>query len=307
MELRQLKYLVTVVEEASFTHAATKLHVAQPGVSAQVRQLERELGETLLDRSGRGVRPTAAGEAILPYARAALAAVEGARASIDELTGLVRGQVRIGALPSMASIDLPEVLAGFHRRHPDVDISLAEGTAEHLALELHAGRLDLALLGAGVLPPGVATQVVADEALVAAVHPSDPLARRERITAGALRDRPLISLPTGTGLRACADEACAAAGFQPHIALEAGDPHMVTRFAARGLGVALVSESLARAHAPEVSTVTIVRAPRARILLAWRADGPAGPAARALIRHARAALPDLPRSRPNSSHPGQES
>ncbi|KOG56021.1 LysR family transcriptional regulator, partial [Streptomyces varsoviensis] len=79
MELRQLEYLVAVVEEASFTKAAARLHVAQPGVSAQVRQLERELGQSLLDRSGRTVRPTEAGAAVLPYARAALAAVDGAR------------------------------------------------------------------------------------------------------------------------------------------------------------------------------------------------------------------------------------
>jgi DNA-binding transcriptional LysR family regulator len=298
MELRQLRYLVTVVEEASFTHAAARLHVAQPGVSAQVRLLERELGEVLLDRSGRTVRPTAAGAAILPYARAALEAIEGMRASVDELTGLVRGHVRVGTLASIASVDLPEVLAGFHHEHPDVDISLSEGAPEHLAHELHAGRLDMVLIGTGALAPGIPTQVVADEALVAAVPPEDPLADRGSITMAALRDRRLITLPRGTGLRACVDEACAAAGFQPHIALEAGDPQTVTRFAARGLGVALVSASMARSRSAEVRTVTIAHAPRARILLGWRADGPTSPAARALIRHARAALPDLPRSGP---------
>ncbi|HEX6445096.1 MAG TPA: LysR family transcriptional regulator, partial [Streptosporangiales bacterium] len=89
MELRQLRYLVTVAEEANFTRAAARLHVAQPGVSAQVRRLERELGQELLDRSGRTVRLTEVGEAVLPYARAALSAVDGARRAVDELSGLV--------------------------------------------------------------------------------------------------------------------------------------------------------------------------------------------------------------------------
>ena len=114
MELRQLEYFVAVTEEAGFTRAAARLHVAQPGVSAQIRQLERELGQPLFDRSGRTVRLTEAGEAVLPYARAALAAVDGARRAVDELTGLLRGHVTIGTIDWIQSLDLPGLLAGFH-------------------------------------------------------------------------------------------------------------------------------------------------------------------------------------------------
>src|SRR4051794_37700719 len=103
MELRQLAYLVAVIEEANFTRAAERVHVAQPGVSAQIRRLERELGQPLLDRSSRPVRPTAAGAAVLPYARAALAAAAGARAAVDELAGLMRGEVSIGTVTSLPS------------------------------------------------------------------------------------------------------------------------------------------------------------------------------------------------------------
>src|SRR5664280_3481936 len=106
MELRQLEYFVAVVEEASFTKAALRVHVAQPGVSAQVRRLERELGQELLDRSGRTVQPTAAGVAVLPYARAALADAAGVRLAIDELTGLTRGHLTIGTVTSISPEDL---------------------------------------------------------------------------------------------------------------------------------------------------------------------------------------------------------
>src|SRR3954453_1160274 len=127
MELRQLEYLVAVAEEASFTRAAARVHVAQPGVSAQVRRLEPELGQQLFDRSGRTVRLTEVARSVLPHARAALAAVAAARTAVDELAGLVRGHVAVGMVTACASVDLTDLLASFHRLHPGVEISLSEG------------------------------------------------------------------------------------------------------------------------------------------------------------------------------------
>jgi DNA-binding transcriptional LysR family regulator len=121
----------------------------------------------------------------------------------------------------------------------------------------------------------------------------DELAARTTMALDAIRDRPLISLPRGTGLRTCLDEACATAGFQPHIAFEAGDPQMLARLAARGLGLAVLPESVADAHPDDLHPIAITRpALRGRLALAWRAGGPTSPAARALISHARAGLPD---------------
>src|SRR3954470_23172758 len=147
MELRQLAYLVAVAEEASFTRAAARVSVAQPGVSAQVRQLERELGEPLLDRSGRTVRLTEVGAAVLPLARAALEAVAGMRLAVEDLTGLVHGRVAIGMIVACSSIDLTDLLAAFHVQHPGVEIVLSEDTSDRLLAALQAGQLDLALVG----------------------------------------------------------------------------------------------------------------------------------------------------------------
>jgi DNA-binding transcriptional LysR family regulator len=97
MELRQLQYFLAVAEMASFTKAARRLNITQPGVSAQIRQLEEELGEALLHRSDRHVGLTAAGEAFLPFARAALSATDSGRAAIQQLTGLTGGRVAVGA------------------------------------------------------------------------------------------------------------------------------------------------------------------------------------------------------------------
>src|SRR3954453_17311650 len=110
MELRQLEYFVAVAEEANFTRAAERIHVAQPAVSAQIQRLERELGQPLLDRPRRPVRCTAPGEPALPYARAALAAVADIHVAVEELTQLVRGTVTIGAVGSHR-VDLPSLFA----------------------------------------------------------------------------------------------------------------------------------------------------------------------------------------------------
>ncbi|GGT43856.1 LysR family transcriptional regulator [Streptomyces purpureus] len=301
MELRQLRYFVAVVEEANFTRAAARLHVAQPGVSAQIRQLERELGQALLDRSGGSVTPTEVGEAVLPYARAALAAVEDVRGTVAEFTGLLRGQVTIGMISGAAAdgFDVAALLADFHDAHPRVEISLTEDSSERMLAAVRRGELDLAVLGVAgdTPPPDLDLQVVIDEPLVAAVAPGDPLLARVTGTSlplAALHDRPLISLPRGTGVRGVLDRAFAGHGIRPRIAFEAATPVVLARLAARGLGVAVVPDL--PAGAAEALGLVVLRLtdpePRGKVALAWRRTGPPSPAARALLAHLRAALPE---------------
>ncbi|TSB31155.1 LysR family transcriptional regulator [Streptomyces benahoarensis] len=309
MELRQLRYLVAVAEEANFTRAAARLHVAQPGVSAQIRQLERELGQPLLDRSGRRVTLTETGEAVLPHARAALAAVDGVRQTADEFAGLLRGRVRLGLISGAAghAFDVVSVLAGFHERHPCVEIALTEDTSERMLGALRRGELDIAAVGLTdeAPPPGVSFRLVVDEPLVAAAAPGDPVFDRAvggALPLTALEGRRLIGLPRGTGLRAVLERACTRAGFRPDIAFEAASPGLVTQLAARGLGVAVVP-ALPDAVAAEAGLWTreLAEPPlRGRVALAWRADGSPGPAVRILLERLHTALtrvaPDPSRS-----------
>jgi DNA-binding transcriptional LysR family regulator len=291
MELHQLEYFVAVAEEASFTRAASRVHVAQPGVSAQVRRLESELGQQLLDRSGRSVRLTEVGSAVLPFARAALDAVASARLAVDELAGLVRGQVTVGMVSGCALPILAELLAGFHHRYPGVAITLVEDNSDRLAERLRDGQLDLALIGwAGETPEWLDTIVVVDEELVAAVHPAHPLAdaATTAIPIGKLRDLPLVSLPRGTGVRAALDAACAEAGFAPRIVFEASALPMVVELATRGLGLAVVPASIP--NGPRILPITDPPI-RSRLELAWHPAPSANPAARALVEHARTLKP----------------
>jgi DNA-binding transcriptional LysR family regulator len=291
MELHQLEYFVAVAEESSFTRAAARVHVAQPGVSAQVRRLEAELGQQLLDRSGRSVRLTEVGRAMLPFARAALDAVANARLTVDQLAGLVHGQVAVGMVSGCALPVLAELLAAFHDLHTGVTITLTEDGSDRLTEMLGTGRLDLALIGtAGAAAPGLETMVIADDALTAVTGRNHPLAANATVGLAALRDQPLISLPRGTGVRAAFDAACAEAGFTPRIVLEASALPMVAHLAGLGLGVAIIPESVPSSGDVAVAQIASPQV-RSRLELAWNPATAVSPAARALIEHAQAFLP----------------
>lgn len=185
-----------------------------------------DLVQTLLDRSGRTVRPTEVGAAVLPYARAALNAVDGIRLAIEEMSGLVRGHLSVGMVSSVSAIDLPAVLAQFAHRHPGVEITLREADSAQLLDALTARLLDAALVGlSGPLPTGIEAAVVGEVPLVAIVAPTDPLSTSKAIK------------------------------------LAITEPSLVGRQA-----------------------------------LAWRAEGPISPAARAFVSHARTTITDRRRA-----------
>ena len=287
MELRQLEYLVAVAEEASFTRAAGRVHISQSGVSAQVRQLEQELGATLIDRSFRAVRLTDAGTAALPHARAALAAAEALRQSVDEVNGLVRGGLVVGMVTACTVTGLFDALAGFRRAHPGVSLTLVEDDSAGLAGRVRDGTADLALIGAaGHLPAGLGALPVVSERLAAAAPPGHPLLDGQTsVSLAGLAGSQVVCMPAGTGIRAALDEACTAQGVTLHVTLEASAPRAVADLAARGLGVAVLSESTAAAHPGLRSVPLDGPAPLALLALIWR---PApGPALRELIAQCR--------------------
>ncbi|AGL14328.1 LysR family transcriptional regulator [Actinoplanes sp. N902-109] len=274
MDLRQIEYFVAVAEEANFTKAAERVHITQSGVSAQIRQFEREVGAELFDRSSRTVRLTAAGQAALPYARSALAAAEGFRQAVDDVTGLVRGQLRLGMVVGCTVTPLFEALAAFHYAHPSIEITLSEANSDVLVEQVRAGVVDVALIGAaGEVPDGLTAHTVVSDGLVAVVPPEHALAAATEVTLRRLLAYQLICLPEGTGIRSVLDQACVAAGVRPKVALQATAPGAVAGLADRGLGVAILSSSTAAAH-PELIAVPITDvAVPALLALVWRTEG----------------------------------
>ncbi|MFI9323372.1 LysR family transcriptional regulator [Kitasatospora aureofaciens] len=243
MEMHQLRYFAAVVDEGSFTAAAARLHVSQSGISTQVAKLERELGQQLLERSGRRVRLTPAGEAVLPLAKSALATLDAIEHTAAEFADAVRGRVRLGMIMGCSIPPFLDTVADLGRTHPGIDLSLHEGHSDLLQAQVLSGSLDLALIGfAGEADPGLDVDLVVDERIVAAVPLGHPLDRTE-LKLADLRSEKVLCLSPGTGLRAAYEDSCRRLGLEPRVDIDASSPLAVLRLAERGAGVAVLSES----------------------------------------------------------------
>lgn len=290
MELRQLEYFVAVAEEQNFTRAAERVHISQSGVSAQIRQLERELGAELFDRSARAATLTVAGKAALEHARAALAAAEAVGQAVGEVTGLIRGRLTVGMVIGCTITPLFDALAAFHRAHPGVEISLLEDNSDRLVEGVRAGTLDLALVGTATAnPDGLDALTIINERLVAAVPPEHRLAKKRRVNLRDLVAYPIVCMPPGTGLRTLFDQACAAQNLRPVIALQASAADAIADLATRELAVAVLSDSMAAHYRDRLTARTIddVETP-ALLALMWKDSR--SPAVRELLRHSRRAF-----------------
>lgn len=280
MDLRALEHFVAVVDEGGFTRAAERLRVAQPGVSAQVRGLERELGQTLFERHARGATLTPAGEAALPHARAALAAARAVGESVAELSGLLRGRLAVGILLSSNGMGMPAALRAFRDRAPAVDVRIVEADAETLLARLRDGGLDVAWTAtAGPLPDELTGHLVSTEPLAALVPAGHRWARRRTVDLADLCGEPLLVAPAGGAVRGALDAACASHGLRPRVEVEANSPVLLASLARAGHGVAVVPASAPGGEG--VHALRIVRpTPAGRVSVAWRRANPS-PALRA--------------------------
>jgi DNA-binding transcriptional LysR family regulator len=249
VELHQLEYFVAVAEELSFTRGARRAHVVQSAVSAAITRLERELNAPLFERTRRRVALTDAGSALLPEARATLAAAQSARDAVAAVRGGLRGTVSLGIMLSNGPVDLATVLGRFHTDHPEVVVharQAAEGTAAHLR-DLRDGALDVALVAlAGPPPAGIVAHPIASEYLVLLAAVDGPLAGRASVGLDDMAAEPFIESPPGWGNRAVADRAFAARGLQRTVRFEVTDYQTMVAMVRGGLGVAFMPASSAR-------------------------------------------------------------
>ena len=189
MELRQLRQFIALAEEKSFTRAATRCHVVQSALSSSIRLLEEELAAALFVRTTRRVELTAAGEAFLDSARRSLAALEQGANDVADVNALRRGRLSIGTVQSLPSfVDLPALLARFHRRHPAVEVRLCQGAAGELNEKIDARQLDLAILPIEESGEGLQQHIIACDELVLACHPGHRLGKARSVTLEQLAD-----------------------------------------------------------------------------------------------------------------------
>lgn len=292
MELRQIAYFVAVAHDGGFTRAAARLHVAQPGISQQIRRLEDELGARLFDRSSKPTRLTTAGEAFLPHARDTLSSSEAGRAALARLQGVVTGRLRLGSIPGIPHIDLAGLLATFHDKNPHVEVTLREEQPVPLVEHLRRDEYDAAIIGLSQPhpPEGLSIDVISVEPLVLVTSPQHALAACASIDVSQLRDESFVTLNRGSSLRRHLEQACDAAGFPARIALETGDVQLLSDLVARGLGVTIVPRSIADVGAARQPLRLIDIDPPITLrytALAWRTSRLQPPAADAFLACAR--------------------
>lgn len=302
MELHRLRYFVAVARERSFTRAASKLRVAQPALSTQLRALERELGVVLIERSNRTGALTEAGERLLLRAERILAEVHDASEEMAARVGRGGGVVRIGcALQTLMESSLPALFARFQARYPDVRVTLDEVHTEQVLQRVGRAELDLGIVhlgrrgsdrpigsrGAGA---DVALLQLRREPLVLIVGPNHHLAGRTSVAFRRLRAEPFVLFHPGSTVRALVEAAARQSGFEPRVAFASANVGTVRALVSAGLGIAVVPES-----ACAQSTVPLCRvpltAPRLERIVALarnkaRYQSPAVEAMRALIAEA---------------------
>jgi DNA-binding transcriptional LysR family regulator len=284
MELRHLRYFVTVAEELHFGRAAGRLHISQPPLSMQIKALEAEIGTQLLERSQRKVELTMAGAVFLRDAREILARVEQATAAAQRAGRGEVGELTIGFVSIADYNVLPLVLSEFRVRCPGVRLNLREATTDALLLDLAEQRIDVGF----VLPPiqdqNLDTVPLLREALVAALPERHPLARaRGSFSLARLADSPFILFPRhmAPGLYDDVVSFCRSVGFSPRVEQEAVQMQTIVSLVSAGLGVALIPASMRNLGRTGVVYRSLREtSPQTEILAAWRR----GETAPALVR-----------------------
>jgi LysR family transcriptional activator of glutamate synthase operon len=287
VELRQLRSVEAVARHRHFTRAAEELHVAQSALSHQIRRLERELGTPLFERTSRRVTPTEAGQAVAARARRVLAEVDGARAEVDELRGVLRGRIWIGPLLPAGGVDVPGLLARFSQAHPGVEVGLREGIAADMLRLLAADELDAAFcLLAGEIADEFAVEPLSHDEVVAAFAP-DRAPSAPHISVADLTRHQIVAPRRGSSITTALGQRFADAGEPLHLALESGDPFLLRSLAARGFATAILPQSLTSLEGPALEVRSLHPALRLPVVLVWRRERKVPPAARAFIEFVR--------------------
>lgn len=290
MNLRHLEMFVAVADAQNFSRAAGRLHVVQSAVSAGIRGLEAELGAALFDRNARGATLTDAGAALLPEARATLAAAAAARDAVYEVRGGLRGTVRLGIMQSMRppAPNPAALIASFAKLHPLVEVDVGHGGGSLQMIEqVRDGRLDLAFVSAHGPQRGVDLTSLSVQHAALLCPAAHPLAQRPSVSLSDLVDEPFADLPRLWGTRTINDRAFAAVGLERTIAYEINETTTLVEFVRAGLALAILPSSLV-ADRTGLAMVAIEGEPiEFRVSIAAPSERRLGASARALHDHLR--------------------
>jgi LysR family carnitine catabolism transcriptional activator len=282
MESQRLRHFIAVADHGGFTAAAQAVYVSQPALSLAVKELEAELGAQLFTRTGRQVRLTAAGEALLGPARQVVRDLDTGQAAVAAVIGLDAGSLSLACLPTLVADPVAPLVGAFRRAHPGVRIELAapEDTGDLFDL-VASGTCELGVTEAHGVPTALRARTLGRQSLVL-ILPPDPHTRRRRtrkIPLAQLAGMPLVVAPPGTSTRRLLDEGFAAAGVQPSVAVVTAQRDAILPLVIAGAGAALVPRSLALTAQGLGAAVARPDPPIERELALVHRAGPLSPAA----------------------------
>ena len=244
MDLRHLVTFCAVVDRGSFSAAAEELGLSQPGVSAQIRSLEERLGQRLLDRTGRAVRLTEAGQVLEAHARRMIALEAELEREMGDVGERIAGRLQLGSSTGPGEVLLPRLLGAFRQGHPDVTVSLVVHDTQTICDRVLAGELELGIVGAARPNRGLEYVPFLRDELVVIVPPGHVLGMRQSIGLDELARTPLLMQQRGSGVRAVLEEAFAGAGIRPEdldVVMELGLQQSVKSGVLSGLGLTVMS------------------------------------------------------------------
>lgn len=245
INLHHLRVFAAVAEHGGFSRAAAALRLSQPAVSKSVRALERQLGLSLVDRSGRTPRLTDAGRVLHARARELFGVERAAEEEVRALRGLERGSLRIGASTTIATYLLPPVLARFRADHPRIALRVASENTRAIARLLLDRRVDVALVEGPVQHTRIEPRPWRDDELVVIAPPAHSLTTGRAHPVSALTDAEFIARERGSGTREVSESALAAHGITPRYVMQLGSTEAIKQAVAAGLGLAIVSRAAA--------------------------------------------------------------
>ncbi|MBC2601291.1 LysR family transcriptional regulator [Puniceicoccus vermicola] len=239
MEVHQVRYFVEVVRLGNFTRAAERCHVTQPTLSHQIRKLEDELGEPLLQRRKKGTAPTFFGERFYPRALRILEEIESAKEDALSFSTEIRGRLRLGAIPTVAPYLLPALIREATIRYPGLYFEVSEEPTHELLAQMRRGSLDLALVSPPILGEDWNFQKICDDELLVTLPKDHSLAGEKAIALVDIVDRPLVLMKETHCLRGQTLQLCQRAQIEPEVRIESSQLDTVLAMVEIGLGLSI--------------------------------------------------------------------
>ncbi|MEX5305149.1 LysR substrate-binding domain-containing protein [Kocuria sp. CPCC 205258] len=282
-DTRRLALLLEVVEHGSITAAAESMMYTPSAVSQQLRKLEQEVGQPLLNRRSRGVVPTEAGQVLAGHARKIFRQMQAAQSDLDQIAGLKRGSLSVGTFPTLAGSFLPAVITVFKKRYPAIGLSVRSARFDELLADLESGATGLCLLWDYPWSPfdddAVRVTEVFRESTVILVSKGHALAGRDSVSMEELRDESWIVRADAHPVVEVLQRSATDAGFEPTIGFLANDYQEAQAMVSVGMGVAMVPRTAVALQHPDVRVLGLgPEAPLRRVLLAQRQDKVYAPA-----------------------------